>query len=107
MARTVNERSPLYMTVAFTDENGDPLVPSSVEWRLDDLELETTIVDWTNLPAPSSTMSVVIGATKNTIVDEDNVREERMFGVRVDNGLDTEAHAEYKYHVINLRGPLG
>jgi len=107
MAKTVNEKSPLFMTVEFKDETGSPLIPTTVEWRLDDKETNTEIVDWTNLPSPAATMTVIIPATNNEIVNEAKVREERMFGVRANVGMGAEAHAEFQYHVLNLTGPSG
>ncbi len=104
MAKTVNELSPLYMTLIFKDENGDPLIPITVDWRLDDKDLDTEIVDWTSISGPASTMSHTIPGSNNTIVDEEKTREGRIYGVRVNNGLDSEAYEEFKYHVLNLQG---
>ena len=107
--RTVNEKSPMFMTLVFTDEAGDPLVPTTAEWRLDNKETDpvTEIVAWTTMPAPASTMTVTISGANNAINDETKVREERAFGVRVDDGLAGEAHSEFQYHIINLTGPSG
>ena len=107
MARTVNERSPLYMTVVFKDENDTPLIPTTVEWRLDDLELDQEIVGWTALGSPAASMSVIIPAGNNIIVNETKVREARMFGIRINQGLSSEANAEFKYHVLNLNSTAG
>ena len=107
MARTVNEKSPLFMAIVFKDENGAALVPSTVEWRLDDLELGAEIVAWTLLPSPASIMSVIIPSSNNVINDETMVRERRAFGIRVNSTLAAEAHEEFQYHVLNLTGPSG
>lgn len=107
MARTVKEKSPLHMTVTFTDENGDPLIPQTVDWRLDNHDTDAEIVPWTALGGISSSMVVVIPATNNVIEDESNVREERSFGIRVNSGQGSEAHDEFHYHIINLHGPSG
>lgn len=104
MARTVNEKSPLRLTIACTDYDGNPLAPSTLEWRLDSGEDGTQLVDWTNVPGPTETTNVILGATDHAIVDQTKVREARIFGVRVDNGLATEAHEQYQYHVINMLG---
>jgi len=107
MATTVNEKSPLYLTVKFKDEFDAPLIPTTIEWRLDDKEIDAEIVGWTILGSPAATMNVTVPATNNEIVNEDKVREERMFGIRVNVGLGAEAHAEFQYHVLNLTGPTG
>jgi len=104
MARTVKEKSPLYMTITLKDENDDPLVPATFEWRLDDAELDTEIVAWTNVPGPAATVIVVIAGTNHIIGDNTHVKESRMFGVRVNASLASEAHNQYKYDVLNVLG---
>lgn len=106
-AKTVNEQSPLCITLTFTDENGDPLIPSTVDWRLDDTELDAEVVGWTPLISMASTMTMTIAADNNVIVNESKTREARMYGVRINNTMQSEAHAEFKYHVLNLVGPSG
>ncbi len=104
---SVNEKSPLFMTVVFTDQNGDPLVPTTVEWRLDDKTKGVEVRDWTNMPSPASTMTVTIPGSDNTIDDEAHVSEVMAFGIRVDSTLPGEAHTEFQYNLINLTGPTG
>ncbi len=104
MTITVNELSSLCMSLSFKDEAGDPLIPSTVSWRLDDKETDTEIVGWTSLPSPAAEMSVVIPGSDNQIVDESKKRERRTFGVRVDNTLEGEGYGEIHYHVINMFG---
>ena len=109
MSVTVKEKSALYMELKFTDETGAVLVPNTVHWRLDNLEKDPVveIVPWTLLAGPASTMNVVIPSDNNIILDETLIKEERAFGVRVDNGLLGEGHEELRYHVLNLTGPTG
>ncbi len=109
MTQTVNEKSPLYMKMEFTDENGDDLIPTTVEWRLDDMEEDppTEIVAWTNIPSPAATVNVTIPGSNNLIADNTKSREEQMFGIRVDDSLASEGHQEFQYYVLNLTGPSG
>ncbi|MEE8599398.1 MAG: hypothetical protein V3S69_07845 [Dehalococcoidales bacterium] len=109
MAKTVNEKSPLYMTLVFKDELQAPLVPTTVEWRLDDMETEppTEVVAWTVIPSPLSTMKFTIPGSNNVIGTNTKTREEKMFGIRVNDGMASEAHQEFQYHVLNLTGPSG
>jgi len=107
MANTVKEKSPLFMLLGFKDELGAPLIPNTVEWRLDDRELDSEIVPWTALPTPAANMTMIIPGTNNTIVTETNIRERRTFGLRLNSGLPAEAHDQFHYHVLNLFGPKG
>jgi len=104
---TVNEKSPVIMIMVFTDELGAPLIPNTVHWRLDDITNDIEIVPWTLLASPASTMSVTIPGSNNTIEDESRTEEIHIFGVRVDDTLPGEAHAESEYIVKNLKGPTG
>ncbi len=107
--QTVNEKSPLYMTMKFEDENGADIVPTTVEWRLDDMEEDppAEIVAWTSIPAPAATMNVTIPGSDNLISDTTKSREEQMFGIRIDDGMDTEGYQQFQYNVLNLVGPSG
>lgn len=105
MARTVNEKSPIIFTVVLTDEEGAPLVPSTAEWRVDDVLSSTEVVGWTNIPGPTDTLIVTVAGEYNMIIDEENTREGRVFGIRINDGLEGEAHDEYKFHVLNLFAP--
>lgn len=106
---SVNEKSPAFMTMNFTDENKLPLVPTSVDWRLDDVVdgIKTEIVPWTPLSGLASTMAVTIAGVNNAINDGTRVSERKAFGVRVDDGLSGEGYAELQYNVLNLHGPVG
>lgn len=106
-ATTVNEKSPLCLTMTFTDEDGAPLVPISLDWRLDDLGTDEEIVAWTPVSTPAAVMKITIPADNNVIGYDGNIREPRVFGIRINDGAISEAHAEYHYHVINLTGPSG
>lgn len=95
------------MTMIFTDFDGSPLIPNTVEWRLDDKTNDAEVVGWTALGGLSDTMTVTIPGENNDIADEANVKELQLFGVRVDDGLAGEAHSEFSYNVLNLSGPAG
>ncbi len=94
------------MTMVFTDEDNLPLVPSTVDWRLDDKTNDVEVVAWTSLAGPASTMVITVPGSNNLIDDEEHVVEKHTFGVRVDDGLVGEAYAELTYNVANLSGPV-
>ena len=102
---SVNEKSPIRMIMVFTDEDGLPLIPNTVDWRLDDMTNDAEVVAWTSLAGPASTMIVTVPGSNNLIDDETHVVEKHTFGVRLDDGLPGEAYAELTYNVANLSGP--
>lgn len=107
MTVNVNEKSPIFITMVFTDENGDPLIPQTVDYQIYDRTNDTEIVAWTALPGPASTMNFTIAGDRNTIEDESHVKEIQIFGIRVDEGLAGEGHSELIYNVLNLEAPMG
>ncbi len=104
---SVNEKSPVFMTMSFKDELDVPLIPSTVDWRLDDKTNNEEIQPWTSIPTPSATMTLTVPGDDNVINDEANIKEEHVFGIRVDDGLPGEAYSELLYNVVNLIGPIG
>lgn len=107
MSQIVNEKSPLFMTMIFKDEFKAPLIPATLEWRLDDMETDppTEVVPWTSIPSPAATTLFTIPGSKNLIGDPKNIQEGKMFGLRVNDTLTNEAHAQFAYHVLNITGP--
>ena len=101
--QTVNEKSPIFVTFTFTDENGVPLAPTTADWRLDEAD-GTQIVDWTAIPSPTDSENITIPGSNNVIVDQKHVKEVKVIGVRVDEGLPGEAHNAIRYNVKNLVG---
>lgn len=102
--QVINEQSALFLTFTFTDENGDPIVPSTIEWRLDDITNDTEVVGWTNIGSPATSVNVTISAQNNLISNQDNVYETRRVTVRIDEGQSTEGNQEKEYRIKNLHG---
>ncbi len=95
------------MTLEFKDAAGVPLTPSTVEWRVDDLTNSAEVRAWTALGGISDTMTVIVTGADNVITKDKHVKEVQLFGIRVDDGLAGEGHAELEYNVLNLKGPTG
>ena len=90
--------------MAFTDADGVPVVPTTVDYRLDDLTNDAEVVAWTPLAAPASSMNFTIPADDNVIGDDSHLSEVRQVVVRVDDGLASEGHEDKVYDLINLQG---
>lgn len=102
-ALTIDENSPVFVTVSFTDENGAPTVPTTVDWRLDDLSNKVQVKDWTVL-TPANPLTFSIRASDNGIIDTNRDSELKEAVIRIDDGFATEAHKSVKYTVTNLFG---
>ena len=102
-AITIRERSPVFLTVNFTDENNNPVTPLTVDWRLDDVSNGQEVLDWQS-ETPANPLTFTVPAANNTIIDDSRDSELKEVVVRVDNGAQTEAHETIRYTVENIAG---
>lgn len=100
---TVREKSPFIIDMAFTDAAGDPVVPTTVDYRVDNMSAGIQAQDWTTAGTPAASMSFTIAGSLHLIADEDNISERFRVTVRIDNGLPSEAYRDMPYKVINLK----
>ena len=100
---TVNERSGgAKFTITPKDADGDPVVPTTARYRIDDVKSGTSVRESEAL-TPSSSMEIVLTKDDTVIVDEKEPYELRAITVTLDVGLDTERNEELYYRVRNLR----
>jgi hypothetical protein len=106
----VNERSTWFTTVSFTDENGDPVVPATATYRIDDVGSGQQVRDTTDID-PLETESQIMWEPSDTeILDEANAYETRRMTVSwtyttaASPSVDGVGNAEYLLNIINLRG---
>jgi len=63
------EGSTYIVTATFTDQDGDPVTPTSVSWELVDEDGETIN---TGTPTPGSTVNIVLKGTDLTVGEREN-----------------------------------
>lgn len=105
---TINENSALFATITFTDENGDSIVPNTIDWRVEDLTADRhnpiEIIAWTPVGVPAASVDVQIPSSSNATTDTDKNVSLRVIRVRMNDGLATEAHQQKYYRIKNLTG---
>lgn len=106
---TVNENSALFLTFSFADENDVPIVPNSIDWRIDDVTDKHNPIEitaWTPVGVPATSVDIQVPASSNAIstANTNKVFELRVVRVRMDDGQSTEAHNQKFYRVKNLVG---
>lgn len=101
--RSVNEGSHLSFTARFYDADGTAAAPTSVRYKVEDIETEENMVSWTTASAATA-VSFTIPASANVIEDESNRRERRLLTVEANQGTDTAYSASTYYDVINVLG---
>lgn len=100
---TVPERSRKSYRVSFRGDDGEPVIPSTVRYRVDDEESGTELVAWTTV-SPASRVTISIPASANRILDDDNTREVKVLTVQSDASTDDQQSQEERYQVMNLSG---
>lgn len=102
----VNEASALFLTFTFYDEAGNPVTPTTVDWRLDDITDPHTPVEiraWTSL-TPGNPINAQVTGAQNAMQDPTRNYEERLVTVKTDDGLSTQGTEDMKYRVKNRLG---
>ena len=99
----VNEKQSMTLTVAFFDENGSPVIPSAVTYRIDDLGSQTSIVALTSL-TPALSIPVNVTSNQNRILNQTDPIEQRTMTFEYDYGGSKHGTGEYRYEVRNLYG---
>lgn len=98
---TVNEGSTCYLKVDFYDESGKALSPSSVSYRIDDLETGTSILASTSV-APASSITITISPSDNAMVNSGLSTETHRITVQAPFRYHEQINGQYDYQVANL-----
>lgn len=103
----VNERTSTVIAVAFLDEDGAAVVPSSATYRIDRPERRTNIQPATTIGALNSTISLLITSEQNNILRNRSPFEIQEVTVEFDyTGTLGPMHGtmNFRYKIINLYG---
>ena len=110
MTDIANERSTPITTVAFTDENGDPVNPTSAYYRIDDMGSKTEIRADTeiSLGSPAGTEASIRWSQSDTqILDQTRLVETRIMTVYWFYGTGSPSNQgteEFILYIKNLSG---
>jgi hypothetical protein len=97
-----------YLNVQFTDKDGEPSAPISVEYKVVNPDTGAVLLDWTDTGTPTATMSLEIGKSVNTIatlptVDRE-IRERRRALVHAVFGAEKELQGHRDYYIVAVFG---
>lgn len=103
---SVNERSTSFITVVFTDEDGNPVTPDAATYRLDNVTRPiAAILPATAFPSLATSVDIEITSDQNQIFRNRNKEEVREVTVEFDyDGSTKHGTAKYRYKVVNLFG---
>ncbi|EGW55169.1 hypothetical protein [Candidatus Endoriftia persephonae] len=97
----VNEGSPAWLTIAFTDRDGQPAAPSSAVYRIDCLSTGTEVQPDTPLSPMGESVELELTSTMNRIIDQTNREEWRLVTVKA-SFSDGTINDRTEYAVKNL-----
>jgi hypothetical protein len=103
---TIPEKSRQGFSFLFEDEDLVPFTPSTVRYRLHDADTNQEVIGWTSvtvLPGETSVV-VIIPASANAILDDNNAYETRTLTVQSDFDTDDQLSQDRTYRVQNLSG---
>lgn len=98
----VMEGQTSYIAARFTDEDGAPVAPSSISYRVDDLETKESLLVCANYPAPGSNVLIEILPEVNRIVDDAKDLEVHVCTVVATYGSGKRITGEHRFGVVNL-----
>lgn len=104
MAIEFNEGETGFLTLAFTDQDGDPITPDSAAYTLYN-EKDSAIINSRNATAIGSLAASVdleLTPADNVIVDTERETEQHVLYVRWVYNTDKVGQQEQEFNVINL-----
>lgn len=100
---TVNEKSTAWLTVNSFDKDGVAEAPSTMTYRIDDVDSGTEILADTAL-TPATSVTIQLTPADNTLVDAARKQERHRVTVHTEFGVDDEHNEHFTYTVRNLEG---
>ena len=99
---TVNELTTYLITVEFTDEDDNAVIPASLTYRIDDVASGQEILDNTVVYPSEATYDLIVESENNTILNEALFTEQRRVTVIAAYGDGRTVTGEHYYLVKNL-----
>jgi hypothetical protein len=101
-ATDVNEGSTAILTMSFKNELGIATVPTTIQYRIDNISMNKLIKDWTSI-TPGSSVDLEITNLENAISTvSPSTKEVRRVTVKWTYAIGKYGTAEYNYNVVNL-----
>jgi hypothetical protein len=99
--RKIHEGSTGTLTVEFRDSAGVVVVPSAVTYSIY-CETNGQSIRGDTSVTPAATVSIVLAASDNAIIDSGNATETRLVTVEATLPGSLPLNSEYRYKVVNL-----
>jgi hypothetical protein len=103
MIPVVNEGSTHMVSASFADEDGNPVIPTSGTYRVDDVASDTALVEPTAFTPTAAEQVITIPHTANRILSAARAWEERRLTLTFVYA-GGQGSGDYLYKVKNLGG---
>ncbi len=100
---TINEGQTSYISLEFTDKNGDPLTPTTISYRIDDEASETNLLPATLVSVPESSIEIRVPPAINELVSQDNSTEIRVATIEATYETEDVVSTDVKWCIRNLK----
>lgn len=98
-----NEKQSTKVTVVLTDFDGNPAAPTSMTWRVDDLETGDEIKGDTAIATPTDTEELLLGVAEMSMNNPARAIEGRVVSIKAVYGPNDELLKSWVVEVVNLR----
>ncbi len=99
----VNEKSTPVLTIDFFDENGDAVIPSKVEYQIDDVASGQSVKAKSEIPVSSSSIDITLSTSDTSIINQSSTAEEKLLTMIYSWGSNKQLPKEFRYVVKNLQ----
>lgn len=103
MAYRINEGNTLIVTLEYRDKTDSAFTPTAVRYRLDSITMRNNLIGWTAVGSLSTTNTVVVSASINTLPHAKPL-DERQLVVEMTDSDGYKAVDTLDYDVENLFG---
>ena len=100
----VNEGSEAFVVATHTDKDNNPVTPSALRYRVDDVRSGTMILDWTVIAigSPGTSHEITITGPQNAMINSRFPVEPKIVTVETTSASGIRNDV-LRYNVINLR----
>jgi hypothetical protein len=99
----VTERSTAYIAVDFLDKDGEPVAPTSISYRIEDVETGTVVKADTAVAPPAGSVEITVAPAENRLLPGASYHRRRVT-ITAEYGVGDQVTTEYVYEVRALAG---
>lgn len=98
----VNAGKSITLELTHLDKDKALVVPTTLEYRIDDITNQRTVLDWTTVSSPSSTNSIVITAVQNAKFNLNQRKELRQITTKATDSTGAIDPEEFYYNLVQI-----